>query len=399
MNRTPWKIILTGCLILLSAYTLSACGLASSNPTTAASPTSVPSLAPPTLVPPTATLPAATPTPSPTPQIVPDVSLRTFQMVDAQHGWAASNTMALRTVDGGKTWQNVTPPDVPAGIDPGFQVTAISPLAAWMIVPDPSDFRKGTLYRTVDGGQTWQASTVPFGVGLIQFQDDKQYAVLMADRGAAAGSQAVDLYQTSDGGATWNLITHVDPQNPATDSIPFGGDKSGVTFPDSTHGWVTGFSPVDGGTYIYATQDGGKTWKPVQLSLPAGWDQAQIVIQPPVFFGSQDGIMSLRASTNVGQMVFFVTHNGGDTWQATTPLAGYGQVSIPDAKDVIVWNGAKLHYSADAGQTWQERTPNVDLSQGLVAMQFVDPNTGWALSQNGSSTRLYRTTDGGSTWQ
>ncbi len=348
---------------------------------------------------PTATMPAATAVPSPTPQVVPDVSLRTFQMVDALNGWAASDKMALRTVDGGKTWQNVTPQDVPAGIEPVFQVTAISPLAAWMIVPDPNDYKKGTLYRTTDGGQTWQSSAVPFGSGYIQSVDGKKYAVILADRGVAAGSQAVDLYQTSDGGATWNLVYHVDPQNPAADGIPFGGDKSGVTFLDSTHGWVTGFSPVDGGTYIYATQDGGKTWKPVQLSLPAGWSQAQIDTKPPVFFGGQDGLLTLRASTNVSQMALFVTHNGGESWQATTPLDGFGFVSIPDAKNAIVWDGTKLHYSADAGQSWQERTPNVDLSQGLIALQFVDPNTGWALSQNGDGARLYRTTDGGTTWQ
>ena len=109
--------------------------------------------------------------------------------------------------------------------------------------------------------------------------------------------------------------------------------------------------------------------------------------------------MTLHASTNVGQMALFVTHNGGDSWQATTPLDGSGFVSIPNAKDVIVWDGTKLHYSTDAGQSWQERTPNVDLSQGLIALQFVDPNTGWALSQNGDGARLYRTADGGATWQ
>ncbi len=391
MPPNRWKIFMAVCFTLMVATLLSACSLASSSPTLIPTPTAIPSQAP-TLIPPTATVP------SPTPQVVPDVSLRTFQMVDAQNGWGASAKMTLRTVDGGKTWQNVTPQDVPADIEPVFQVTAISPLAAWMIVPDPSDFKKGTLYRTADGGQTWQSSAVPFGSSRIQFQDDKKYAVLMASRGVAAGSEGVDLYQTSDGGVTWDLISRADPENSSDQTIPFGGNKSGVAFIDSTHGWVTGFMPMDGEVYMYATQDVGKTWKPVQLSLPAGWNQAQIESQPPVFFGGQDGIMILRASTNVGQMVLFVTHNGGDTWQATTPLDAYGFVSIPDAKNAIVWDGAKLHYSQDAGQTWQDRTPNVDLSQGLIALQFVDPNTGWALSQNGDGARLYSTTDGGSTW-
>ena len=85
--------------------------------------------------------------------------------------------------------------------------------------------------------------------------------------------------------------------------------------------------------------------------------------------------------------------------RATTTLQASGMVSIPSATDVIVWDGAMLHYSLDAGQTWQERTPNLDLSQSLIALQFVDRNTGWALSQEASGTRLYRTTDGGATWE
>jgi photosystem II stability/assembly factor-like uncharacterized protein len=402
MTHNAWKSFITGSLILLATLSLSACNLPglipSATPTAIPTVTMIPRLTP-TPILPTATVPAATTSPSPTAPIVPDVSLITFHMVDALNGWGASDQMALRTVDGGKTWQNVTPADMPAGIGPDFQVAAISPQAAWMIVPDASDFKKGTLYRTTDGGHTWQNRAVPFGGGWVQFLDDKKYAVMMADRGVAAGSQAVDLYQTSDGGATWNLIFHVDPQNPANNGIPFGGDKSGVTFLDSAHGWVTGFSPVDGGIYVYATQDSGKTWQQVQLNLPAGWQQAQIESKPPVFFGGQDGIMPLRASTNVGQIALFVTHDRGETWQATTPLAAYGQISMPSAKDVIVWDGTTLHYSTDAGQTWQERTPNVDLSQGLIGMQFIDRDTGWALNQDANGSRLYRTTDGGSTWQ
>ena len=394
MNFTLWKTLMIG-TVLIMVLSLSACSLPSANPT--ALPT--PSVAPATPSVPTATVPAATAAPSPTVQVVPDVSLRTFQMVDAQNGWAASDQLALRTVDGGKTWQNVTPKDVPANIDPNFQVTAISPQAAWIIVPDASDFKKGTLYRTTDGGQTWQSAAVPFGGGRVQFQEDKKFAVVLAGRGVAAGSQGVDLYQTSDGGANWNLISRADPENPSDQGIPFGGNKSGVTFLDSARGWVTGFIPMDGAVYLYATQDNGKTWKLVPLDLPTGWQQAQIEAKPPVFFGGQDGILPLRASSNVGLMVFYVTSDGGDTWQATTPLEASGLIAIPSANDIIVWNGAKLHYSLDAGQSWQERTPNIDLSQGLVALQFVDRHTGWALSQNGSSTRLYSTTDGGSTWQ
>ncbi len=394
MNHQPRKVFLSACSILIVMVFLSACNATATNPTLIPTPTAVPSQAP-TPVPPTATTVA----PSPTPQVVPDASLRTFQMVDALNGWAASDKMALRTVDGGQTWQNVTPQDVPAGIEPVFQVTAISPLAAWMIVPDPNDYKKGTLYRTTDGGQTWQSSAVPFGGGRVQFQDDKKYAVILASRGVAAGSEGVDLYQTSDGGANWDLFSRADPENSSDQVIPFSGNKSGATFLDSSHGWVTGFIPMEGAVFLYATQDNGKTWKPVQLNLPAGWNQAQIETRPPVFFGGQDGLLTLRASTNVSQMVLFVTHNGGDSWQATTPLDGSGFVSIPDAKDVIVWDGLKLHYSEDAGQSWQERTPNVDLSQGLIALQFFDPNTGWALSQNGDGARLYRTTDGGATWR
>jgi photosystem II stability/assembly factor-like uncharacterized protein len=322
------------------------------------------------------------------------VGFFSFHMADVQHGWATGTGQVLYTSNGGQSWASVGPSAIPK--DSTLQVFVIGAQSAWALVP--IDLQHGTLYRTNDAGKTWQTAAVPFGGGYAQALNANS-AFFMADRGAAAGSQAVDIYQTADGGATWTLVSHVDAQSPANQGLLFGGSKNGITFINPTNGWLTGFIPTDGATYIYVTQDGGKTWGQVQLALPAGVEKTQIDIAPPVFHGEQDGLLYLRVSQGDGILVFYATHDGGQTWNPLQLVNYSGLVSIPTAKNVIVWDGGTLHASQDGGKTWKDVTPNINLAQKIAGMQFVDGNTGWALGVEGKTLRLYHTNDGGSTWQ
>ncbi len=319
-------------------------------------------------------------------------------MIDTQSGWGIGNGRVLRTMNGGQAWDDVTPQDLPSANHVYPQVYGIDAQSAWILAPDLKDFNHGTLYRTYDGGQSWQAVKVPFGGGFIQLLDARTGWVL-AERGAAAGSMAVDLFHTSDGGTTWTMEYHIDPQNPGSASLPFSGGKTGMAFRDGSNGWIAGTIPMEGVTYLYATGDGGKSWKAVQLELPAGLAKSQTTLDAPHFFDEKTGILPVHLYNSGPVLVIYVSRDGGATWKATQPVQSYGPLAVPTSNDFIVWDGGTLHVSHDAGQSWKDFTPNVNLNQKIGSLQFITPLMGWALSYDGKTSQLYRTKDGGQTWE
>ena len=179
--------------LVVLALILSAC----SKPAT---PTSIPSTA-------TVTVTAAPPTLS-----APVVSAPAFtaiHMLDTTNGWAITDTGAIRTNDGGATWHDVTPSGV-TKLGFGIPFYFLDSNHGWVVAADSSNPSSGTLYRTQDGGSTWQSSAVSFLMGTMDFINASN-GWMMADLGVGAGSDAVAVFLTTDGGQTWKQTYINDP--------------------------------------------------------------------------------------------------------------------------------------------------------------------------------------------
>ncbi len=378
---------------------------------------SVPSEAPVTdtpLISPTDTVPPApTATPTPPPPPLPAVTspaLTHVDFQDASYGWGIAindNGYILRTVDGGAIWLNATPPEI-GTVSYSTGLFVLDTNDAWVLNP-AADFFTGTLYRTSDGGLTWTSNPVPFGGGMLQFLDATTGRAL-ADRGAGAGSQAVEMYQTSDGGVTWTSVFHNDPTQPgSSDSLPLSGIKNGMTFLDADTGWVTGSRPMDGDIYLFVTHDGGVSWAQQSIPLPAGYENYMYVAQAPVFFGN-DGFLPLMVYlSNLTEFTFYTTHDGGTTWSGDPTDANRvvtpGQYAWADAQHGWAWDGgANLYLTSDGAQTWAGMAASLDLSQRLMQLDFVPASAGgfvgWALASADETNpqQLYQTSDNGASW-
>ncbi len=408
----------TGILLTTLTLLLSACSGASVIQTTTVTyptetvervttpiPTNVAAVSSPTSLPQTRPTVAAISTPTQIPPVQTPTSgqasfpaLQRISMQDVNNGWGLSQEAVFYTTDGGQSWRNVTPKNgwLSQSIVKGF---FLNKSTAWLIQPDKQDFNNGTLYRTLDGGQTWNATKVPFGPNSLQFLNTDDGWV-MADRGAAAGSMAVDIYKTRDGGMTWNKVQSAGPQSQdKPGSLPFGGDKSEMAFKDMQDGWIGGSQPIIGHSYLYRTTDGGKTWAFQDLTIPAAYSSSSVLTFAPKFFTGQDGVLPVSLETQVQSIDFYITNDGGQTWQSTAIVQSQDAYDIASMQDIWVWSGKTLDVSHNSAQSWTSIMPETSLQGKIQQLDFINQKTGWAISMDAQENiYLYQTEDGGNTW-
>jgi len=326
-----------------------------------------------------------------------------LDMLNELDGWGVSDTGIVRTNDGGRTWYNVTPPDV---AETGYSVNVffLDTDHAWMQKPDFENFpNSGFLYRTRDGGITWTNSKVPFSQADLHFINENDGWV-MADLGVGAGSNAVAVYQTTDGGATWERTYTNDPNDSnAGDSLPLGGLKSGILPQDMNTAWVSGVIYAPGEIYLFRTDDGGNNWGQIPLPLPTGAENSELGIDKDQmkFVTGSDGFLAVRMSGDSMQTAVYVTDDSGKTWNLTpTIIGGAGASAFLSAEEAVIYNGEEFYVTHDAARTWVTVSPDVKFGESFAGMEFVNAMSGWVITLDPTTGHrsLYRTSDGGATW-
>ena len=384
-------------VLIALAVVLSACNISvTSFPPAPAQPVESPTEIPPTPYPDTPAPPAIDAPLVETPALV------EIQFLNELDGWGVTETQIVRTNDGGITWYNVTPPDL---TETGSTVETfiLDNQHAWVQKPDFNNFpNNGLLYHTTDGGLTWTISSTPFSGGDLSFIDVNN-GWMLADLGVGAGSNAIAVFQTKDGGATWTQTYTNDPNLPnAGDSLPLGGIKSGLTPLNMQTAWVSGVTYASGTVYLFRTDDGGHTWTPVTLELPAGAENFELGIDKDQmqFVSATDGFLAVRMSGEATQTAVYITNDAGNTWTLTpTLIPNAGASEFLSAQEAIIYNGEQFYVTHDAARTWNTVSPNIVFGDSFADMDFVNPNTGWVITVDPANHRsLNRTTDGGATW-
>jgi len=106
----------------------------------------------------------------------------------------------------------------------------------------------------------------------------------------------------------------------------------------------------------------------------------------PIFFGSEAVLPVLLFANNNGTD-FYVSHDGGQTRSANTPVGQGGFLAVGSAKDFFVWDGsAPLNASHDACASWSTVVPNINIKDNMVTMQFINATTGWAQTSDATAT-------------
>ncbi|GAB4503466.1 MAG: hypothetical protein Fur0043_04580 [Anaerolineales bacterium] len=334
--------------------------------------------------------------------LVEEPALLSLHMLDEWNGWGLSAGAVLRTNDGGATWHDVLPQKkgvTEFGYSAG--TAFLSATQAWVLIPDAADpLGNGTLYRSRDGGQQWEALPVPFGSADVVFLDEND-GWAMAGLGVGAGSMGVAIYRTADGGQTWEQVYTNDPNlaNASTD-LPLSGIKNDLTPLDTHTAWVSGVIYAPETFYFFKTSDGGRTWAEQPLQQPPATLGAEISIDAgPTFLSAQDGVLTVRFSGESYKTAFYTTHDGGQTWELLSTLPGAGAVDFVSPQAGVFWTGEQFFVTADGGQSWTSVTPDVLFGETFAGMDFVNSSTGWVWTYELTGRLgLYQTHDGGHTW-
>lgn len=306
-------------------------------------------------------------------------SFRGVSAVSGSVAWVGgSRGTILRTVNGGTTWENVSPRD--AGSLDFRDVYGVSARVAYAMSAGPAEQGQARIYQTSDGGQRWtlQWSDTTKGVFLdgIAFWDST-HGIAFSD---PVNGEFVIL--RTENGSTWERVdpAHIPPALPG--EAAFAASGTSIAVAGRTHGWIA----TGGGreARILRTTDQGKTWKVFGTGVTGGPSAGFFGI---AFADEMRGI-AVAGDYTVPRSrgdVTIVTADGGITWRRASvwPSTGItgGVVVVPGSasKPVFAAVGAfGTAFTNDFGATW---TRGDTLT--LYAIDFARRDTGWAVGPRG----------------
>jgi photosystem II stability/assembly factor-like uncharacterized protein len=266
----------------------------------------------------------------------------------------------------------------------------------------------GKIFKTTDGGDTWTQKLHKPGTYFrcIAFVDENIGLAGNIGPGYFPNvSDATPLYRTTDGGETWEPVQSIE-----------GPPIVGLCAIEVLHEQFINAGNLDTRTRIYAA---GRVGGPAALifsdDLGLSWKQISIAQHAAMafdvhFFDRQHGVIAAASNADVAQSnaLILTTSDGGSTWtkayQSARPFELTWKISFPtrDVGYVTIQSynpdpAASERFVAkttDAGKTWTEIPLINDAKVRQFGVAFIDENRGWI----GAMPQGFATTDGGTTW-
>ena len=275
------------------------------------------------------------------------VTFRGVSAVSADVVWVSgSRGTVLRSLDGGETWQNVSPKGM-ATLD--FRdVDAIDRRTAYIL--SIGNGNASRILKTTDGGSSWVEQFVN--------QDADAFFDAMSfwdeNHGIAFSDSAKGLFfiiTTEDGGRTWTRLGGLPP---ALDNEgAFAASGTNVAIWGDRHVWIgTGAAAR---ARVLRSPDRGKTWAIADTPIPAGPSAG---IYSIAFRDALHGIVvggdyskEDLAADNVA-----VTDDGGKTWRLAPGVGGFRSVvtyfPATSGPNILALGPSGADISKDDGRTW-----------------------------------------------
>ncbi|MBN1661619.1 MAG: hypothetical protein JXA93_24710 [Anaerolineae bacterium] len=304
----------------------------------------------------------------------------------------------LATGDGRVQIWSATGGDLPGDAPPVRAPLSVEASSRLYVAPGTDSILAGDLYRSDDGGRSWYflGSGLPAGgVGHLAispaFDDDDILFVAQA----VGGSGNLGVWKSDTGGRAWRMA------NDGLDDLAIVDLAISPAF--ATDGTLLALTRNQG---LYRSTDRGETWEPLAdryLPAEAGYEAPGLIAVSPTYGDDQ--------TLYVAHQGLHRSTDGGETWSQVLDRGAASLALAPDyavSQTLYGWFGhAGLLRSGDGGDQWEP------VSAGLLIDGYGSPRLClppgdrggnsvyffWEPSPPGEAREIWRTTDGGATWQ
>ncbi|MFT5289901.1 MAG: photosystem II stability/assembly factor-like uncharacterized protein [Planctomycetota bacterium] len=195
--------------------------------------------------------------------------------------WVASaGGGLLKTTNMGVSFEHLFQDQAVASVG-AIAVSPVDPDLLWIGTGEPNPRNSVSwgdgVYRSEDGGQTWQhmGLSETFQIGaVVAHPTDRDIAYVSALGRLWGPNDERGLFKTSDGGKTWEKVLFVDENTGSIDVILKPDDPNtliAATYERSRDGYDTN-DPAQkwgAGSGLWKSTDGGATWEKLSSGLPS----------------------------------------------------------------------------------------------------------------------------------
>ena len=247
----------------------------------------------------------------------------------------------------------------------------IDPKSGALYAGGGSNWYGPAVWRSDDLGETWSHSSEGLTYGDDGPKVTTVWNVTAGPDALYAGVEEAGLFRSTDGGATWSHVEGLTKHPSRPEWQPGNGGlilHSIVPHPTDTNRVWVGISAVG----AFETRDGGESWATRNKGVRADFNPGNIYPE----FGQC--VHKLVMAADGGELLYQQNHCG-------------------------------VYRSADGGEQWQEITEGLPSQFGFpMAAHPRDPQTVWLIPLTepdagrvmiDGQAAVWRTNDGGSTWQ
>lgn len=308
------------------------------------------------------------------PLLSPDSSspyLSNIAFPSATTGYAFGKGGVYKTIDGGRSWEKK------------YNSSANTLNAGWFL-DENNGFICGsaqTLIHTTNGGNTWATISIP----AVGANANLSSITFVNSTTGYISSDDGDVLQTKDSGQTWTRISTISA-NGATRRITFVNENTGYVLAGIIGG--SGFFPAN----LFKTIDGGKNW-----AVDTGTDGALMGLainnagNKLCLVGS-----SIRTSSGPQLGSIILLKNGSANWETRSNVVGglYYSGSLFTSGVGYAFGPLSIKTN-DGGITWKRLSSVPDDYSGQhTDSYFINENLGFY----GDRYSIYKTINGGGSW-